>query len=221
VLNAGVRGYGLDQIVLRAERLAPIVKPGAIVLAFIEDDINRAGLSVRQGVHKPYFLTTGDGVSLRNVPVPTAPVQDPLDPLRHVLGYSYLLDYVMRQVDAIDFWHGDARHTGVDVDLLACRLMQRFAALAKRQDVHAIVVALRNDLAEVDEREAARLRRRVSAVLDCARLAGLGVIDTHDGFAAAGVDRAAVSFYVDRHFSARGNALVAGLIAAVLRELDP
>ena len=44
VLNAGVRSYGLDQIVLRAERLAPRVKPRTMVLAFIESDIGRTAL---------------------------------------------------------------------------------------------------------------------------------------------------------------------------------
>src|SRR5205807_23429 len=53
VLNAGVRGYGLDQMVLRAESLAPRFKPRAIVLTFIQDDIYRVGLSIRQAYHKP------------------------------------------------------------------------------------------------------------------------------------------------------------------------
>jgi hypothetical protein len=30
VLNAGVRGYGLDQMVLRAERLVPEIKPSTV-----------------------------------------------------------------------------------------------------------------------------------------------------------------------------------------------
>ncbi len=48
VLNAGVRGYGLDQIVLRAERVMPQLKPPTVVLAFIADDVVRTALSVRE-----------------------------------------------------------------------------------------------------------------------------------------------------------------------------
>ena len=216
VLNAGVRGYGLDQMVLRAERLAPRFKPQTIILAFIEDDISRTGLAVRQAVHKPYFLPVGDGLELHNVPVPTTPVSGPLDPVRRILGYSRLLEFIVRQLGAYDIWHGDSIKTGVETDLLSCRLMQRFAALAKREEAQGVVVAFRNDLAGVDARETARLRRRVSALLACARDAGLTTLDTHDGFAAAGAARGSDAFYFDRHFTARGNALAAKLIASTL-----
>jgi hypothetical protein len=53
VANAGVFGYGIDQSVLRAERLAPQLHPRAIVLGFIPDDIGRVNISVRTGVEKP------------------------------------------------------------------------------------------------------------------------------------------------------------------------
>ena len=71
VLNAGVRSYGLDQIVLRAERLVPRVKPRTMVLAFIESDIGRTALLARELRFKPYFVPAGQGLELRNVPVPT------------------------------------------------------------------------------------------------------------------------------------------------------
>lgn len=216
VLNAGVRGYGLDQIVLRAERLAPRFRPQTIILAFIEDDMNRAGLSIRQAVHKPYFVPVGDGIELRNVPVPTAPVSGFFDPVRRILGYSYLLDFMMRRIGADDFWHGDSAKTGADVELVSCRLMERFAALVRRVEAKGVVVAFRNDLAGVDADEAARLRQRIAIVLACAKTAGLGILDTHDGFAAAGADRDSNAFYFDRHFTDRGNALAARLIASTL-----
>jgi hypothetical protein len=218
VLNAGVRGYGLDQMVLRAERLAPRFKPQTIILAFIEDDMSRTGLTVRQAVHKPYFRPSGDGLELHNVPVPTTAVSDPLDPIRSILGYSYLLDFIMRQLGAYDLWHGDSIKADVDTDLLSCRLMQRFAVLAKREEAQGIVVAFRNDLTGLDARDIARLRRRVTASLACARDAGLTALDTHDGFTAAGADRGSDAFYFDRHFTARGNALAARLIASALEE---
>ena len=53
VLNAGVRGYGLDQMVLRAERIIPELKPSTVVLAFIADDISRTALAVRDAKGKP------------------------------------------------------------------------------------------------------------------------------------------------------------------------
>ena len=220
VLNAGVRAYGLDQMVLRAERLAPRVKPRAIVLAFIEDDLSRAGLTIRQGFRKPYFVPAGETIELRNVPVPRTPVSDGFDAVRRVLGYSYLIDFVMRRLDALDLWHGDTFKSGVDGDLVSCRLMGRFAALARREEAQGIVVAFPLNIASVDVRAAAMIRARVTRVLDCARQAGLAALDADQGFAAAGAQRDPQSFYFDRHFTDRGNALAARLIASVLEGVD-
>src|SRR5262245_27375193 len=41
VLNGGVTGYGLDQTVLRLERLAEAYAPSLVILGFIADDIRR------------------------------------------------------------------------------------------------------------------------------------------------------------------------------------
>lgn len=217
VLNGGVSGYGLDQIVLRAERLAPRFKPRVLVLAFIGDDINRTALASRRWVRKPFFVPVGEALELRNVPVPTTPLHRPFDSAWHVLGYSYLVNFTMHRLGAHALWDGDL-YTGVDADLVSCRLMERFAALAARQEAKGIVVAFRNDLTGVGTRDAARLRARVIGALACARRAGLVTLDTHDGFVAAEADRHPEVFYVERHFTDRGNALAAKLIATVLEE---
>jgi hypothetical protein len=70
VLNAGVGGYGLDQIVLRAEQLAPKLKPDVVLVSYIEDDLRRALFRFRSGTPKPYFEVENGGVVLRNYPVP-------------------------------------------------------------------------------------------------------------------------------------------------------
>ena len=133
VLNAGVRSYGLDQIVLRAERLAPRVKPRTMVLAFIESDIGRTALLAREFRFKPYFVPVGQGegqgLELRNMPVPTGRASPPFDSVRAVLGYSHLLDDVMRRLGKVRLWYGDGIGTGLDADLISCRLMARFAEL--------------------------------------------------------------------------------------------
>jgi hypothetical protein len=220
VLNAGVRGYGVDQMILRAERLAPRFKPGVIVLAFIADDIDRTGLAIRQGIHKPYFLPAGDSVELHNVPVPTTPYYRRLDPLRRIVGYSSFLDFIMRRIGAYEFWQGDSIKIGAAGDLVSCRLMPRFASLVRKEAAAGLVVAFPSDMTGLDERTVAELRQRASALLACAREAGLTSLDTHDGFAAAGAVRDPEAFYFDRHFTARGNALAAKLIAATLQQLE-
>lgn len=173
VLNAGVRSYGLDQIVLRAERLAPRVKPHTMVLAFIESDIGRTALSARELRFKPYFVPAGQGLEPRN-------------------------------------------GTGVDADLISCRLMARFAELVRREGAKALVVAFQQADGWTDPSLGAAQRRRTSAVLDCAAAAGLATLDAYDGFGAAGVGRDVDAFFVDWHFNERGNALAARLIATAL-----
>ena len=55
VLNAGVSGYGFDQIVLRAEQFAAKYKPSAIVVSFIADDISRTEMRRLWSADKPWF----------------------------------------------------------------------------------------------------------------------------------------------------------------------
>ena len=125
-----------------------------------------------------------------------------------------------RRLDAVDLWHGDTFKSGVDGDLVSCRLMGRFSALAQREDAQGIVVAFPLDIAKVGARDAATIRSRVTQVLDCARQAGLATLDADQGFAAAGAERDPQRFYFDRHFTDRGNALAARLIASVLEGAD-
>ncbi|MHC5066539.1 MAG: SGNH/GDSL hydrolase family protein, partial [Planctomycetota bacterium] len=70
VLNAGVSSYGLDQAVIRAERLLPKTEAGLVILAIVSGDVNRCELSYRNGTWKPYFTLDGQELVLHNQPVP-------------------------------------------------------------------------------------------------------------------------------------------------------
>lgn len=216
VLNAGVRSYGLDQVVLRAEQLAPVLKPRTFVLAFIGDDIARAALSVRESKAKPYFVADGEGLALRNVPVPTPSSSAWATAARGILGYSFLLDYFMRRLGVQELWYGDMIWTGMDEDLIACRLMQRFAALVHKHSATALVVGLPEYDGMTDPLVDTVQHRRVTAALSCAAKAGLATLDTYEGFAREGVSGDIDGFYRILHLSERGNALAARLIAAAL-----
>ncbi|MEI7873940.1 MAG: GDSL-type esterase/lipase family protein [Alphaproteobacteria bacterium] len=215
-LNAGVRGYGIDQMVLRAERLVPRLKPQTIVLAFIGSDIERTALSFRDFKHKPYFVPAGDGLELRNVPVPTTPLSGPLVAIRAVLGYSHLLDTLMRRLGAYDLWFGNNASTGADGVLVSCRLMDRFAALARKYDANALVVAFQQSDRWNYPLDRPEVAARVAAVLACAKRAGLATLDTSAAFAAAGAGTNPAAYFVADHYADRGNALAASLIAAAL-----
>jgi hypothetical protein len=216
VLNAGVRGYGLDQIVLRAERMIPKLKPPTVILAFIADDIVRTALSVREGKGKPYFVPQGDGLALRNVPVQVAGRAPLLVAARKTLGYSHLFDWVVNRLGLERVWYGREVSNGVDPDLVSCRLMERFAALVKREGAKALVVALPEQAIFTDPPIAVRQRKMQADALGCASRAGLPTLDTFEALAKVDVSHNIDTYYTMLHFTDRAAAIVARSIAEAL-----
>jgi hypothetical protein len=216
VLNAGVRGYGLDQIVLRAERMVPKIKPSTVVLAFIADDISRTALSVRAAKGKPYFVPEGEGLALRNVPVQVAGRSSLMMAARHILGYSHLFDRIVNRLGVQQFWYGREVGTGVDPFIVSCRLMDRFSALVKRERANALVVALPEQGVFFDVKGAAGQHEALTEVLGCAAKAGLPTLDTLAAFEKENVGRDIDTYYTMMHFTDRGGAIAARSIAAAL-----
>src|SRR5262245_1549246 len=148
VLNAGVSGYGFDQIVLRAEALAAKYRPSAIVIAFIADDIRRTEMRRLWSADKPWFELSDGQLVLKGVPVPER--QDPRTTLtfwQRTLGYSYLFDFILRRLDQLHDWFGDhiRVHPPGTGEQIACRLTEWLAALQRtsgtRVPTRVIVVA--------------------------------------------------------------------------------
>ena len=218
VLNAGVRGYGLDQMVLRAERMVPEIKPSTVILAFIADDISRTALSVRDARGKPYFVPDGEGLALRNVPVPADGDGHSalMTAARHSLGYSHLVDRIVNRLGVQQSWYGREVGTGVDPFIVSCRLMDRFGALVKREHADALVVALPEQGVFFDARAAAGQHEALTQVLGCAARAGLRTLDTFAAFDKENVGRDIGTYYAMMHFTDRGDAVAARAIAAAL-----
>jgi hypothetical protein len=226
VLNAGVFGYGIDQSVLRAERVATQRRPRAVVLGFIPDDIDRSTMSIRTGVEKPYFELDARGeLVLRNVPTSRArPRIEDLGWVRSVLGYSYLADSLMRRLGKGDVWYvGGFRTVWVRRDParaveLSCKLLARLDGFARENDLPFLAVAeyaaphvyggsnARNELAQT------------RALLDCARAQGVEVLDLLPALTA---ERARdpgrfSTLYARIHHSSAGNRFVAERIAEAM-----
>ena len=216
VLNAGVRGYGLDQMVLRAERLIPDLKPSAVVLAFIADDISRTALSVRDTKGKPYFVPEGERLALRNVPVQVAGHSSLVAAARHLLDHSQLFDRIVNGLGVQQFWYGREVGTGVDPFIVSCRLMDRLADLVKREGATALVVTLPEQGVFFDAKAATGQHQALTEVLGCAAKAGLPTLNTLAAFEKENVGRDIDTYYGMMHFTDRGNALAARAIAAAL-----
>src|SRR4029450_7906215 len=217
VLNAGVSGYGFDQIVLRAEQLAAKYKPSAIVVSFIADDIRRTEMRRLWSADKPYFVIDDGKLLLRGVPVP--PRADPGSTLsfwQWALGYAELVALVLRRLDQLHDWYGDHKrvHAAGTGEYLACLLTGRLAELQKQSGAKVIVLAEYDPVVWGDPACGAEQQRMTRGLLNCAAKAGLATIDSFDTLAATGAPR---KLYVTWHMNEPGNRLIAGMVARELK----
>lgn len=139
VINAAVFGYGVDQMVLRAERLMAVYKPAMVLLAVIPDDIRRCELSYFHG-WKPYFNVVGGQLSLENTPVPDERTRGRPAALPAPLGYSYLARGLLRRV-APDIWYSRPREHRKG-EVVSALLLSRLAASARREGARLAVITL-------------------------------------------------------------------------------
>lgn len=218
VINAGVSGYGLDQIVLRAERIVPELHPAQIVVGFIADDVLRTEMRRRWSAEKPYFDIQDGTLVLHDVAVSRPDPNASLGFFERTLGYSYLLDFVLSRLDLTDNWHSDhiRVHPSGTGEKIACLLTRRLADLQRRSGAPVLVVAQYDPYVWQNARFAAEQRRLTKGVLDCSRQQGLEVLDTFDALAASGGKGSPRSLYGEWHMNDAGNRLTAELVAAAL-----
>lgn len=93
VYNLGVPGYGVDQMVLAYQAYSGLIKPDVVILAFIDDDIERVleAFRVAEKLNKPSF-TVQDG-ELVTRPAASAPEIS----LSKLIGKSVLFSYLLRE----------------------------------------------------------------------------------------------------------------------------
>ena len=216
-VNAGVSGYGLDQAVLRAVQQVPEVKPAALVLVFIADDLRRSEMSRVWGAEKPYFEPSGNDLTLRNVPVPPSPSPSAsLDVWQRLFGWSVLVDTILRHKGwqyewSIDHLRVLPRGAGA---AMACPLLKRLASLG----VPTLVVAQYDPYVWKNADYAGEQRRLSRNVLDCARAAGLGALDLFDAID-EGVRRDGyAAMFRTSHPGPLGHRIAAERIAAALKD---
>ena len=69
LLNFGVAGYGVDQMLLMLERQIEEFSPDLVIAAFISDDLHRSTLCFRD-YWKPMYVIQNSDLVLTNTPVP-------------------------------------------------------------------------------------------------------------------------------------------------------
>jgi hypothetical protein len=227
VVNAASGGWGVDQMVLRAEQLAPVVHPSTVIVGILDQDILRNNFRLYGGGYKPYFVIEGGELVLRGTPVPAfAGTRGDLGFWRSLLGHSYFLDSMARQLGLMSTWIDDSRRyekvhdDGPQVSRL---LMRRLARLREQHGFNVLVVMLYGK----DAVEQYRTRPEwIEPTLQGAQESGVPLLDMLPILQAEPAEALKTYYVLQRdgktygHMSSNGNLLVARAIAAKLRELS-
>jgi len=211
VLNAGVDAYGIDQAVLRAERLLDKIHPAVVILAFISDDISRTEFSYYPYGRgwKPYFELEDGVLGLHNVPVPRHPPRAE-EPLRRILDYSVLADTVFSR--AAPQWWVKPRVPRVhhDGESVCVELLRRLGegANARRARFLAVALATNGRIGRND---------RLPSFVERAGGERISVLDLSKEQLALGPGRFAEQFRPNGHYAPEMNRWVAERVAASLQ----
>jgi hypothetical protein len=227
VLNAGVGGYGTDQIILRAEALLPVVRPKVVIVGFLEFDIYRAA-HTHFGAPKPYFtLEKGE---LRYHPPAPLETKRPGgwlawsgNQLRGALGYSALASHLLSRL-APGYWYGpdgpEIRRADNDPVAVSCALLARLKQRTDRAGIRVVLFMQHYALAIMESDRPSENARRV---IECAHGLGITAVDQFAPLRAiAAADANALwRYYITKgemftHMSPAGSANAAELLAKAL-----
>jgi hypothetical protein len=188
VLNGSAWSWGLDQIVLRAEELVPILHPSALLLATTPQSVAETNYKTYHLGYKPYFDVADGKLVLEGVPVPkrSARARDIGGP-QSVLGYSHVVNSLMRTsvgswisnfTSGTDWVSGtrlyQPAHAKDQSREIACLLMEQLADLKRRYGTRVLVIM------QYSANELLTPRASQSQpTLDCAQERGLEVFDSY------------------------------------------
>lgn len=222
VINAAAGGWAADQIVLRAEELAPILKPRAIIVSFLADDILRSGFRVYGSANKPWFDIDGEGELVHhNNPVPEF-TGKPGETNLPWFGYFYIVTYVMDRIGMGDMLRrGGSEYikNGNDPVAVSCKLLERAHKTFSAQKTKMIFLLQHGGDKNHDR---STHKPHADAVVACARRAGIVTIDTWPPLLVEyqkGFDPYKELFVMHDnnqlygHMSTKGNALIARLVS--------
>lgn len=225
VLNGGVAGYGVDQIILRAEQLLPQAQPKTLVVGLLEEAIARAGLS-SFGASKPYY-TLNKGELVYYAPGPIRTGQEGQSgwtvTTRSLLGHSAVLDMVLSRL-APTYWYGKAGEQvtrAIDNDPVGvtCALLERLKRRADSDGARVLLLMQHAQRTVVERTEPGESAKKVAA---CAASMGIEVVDQFEALRSivAAKPEALADLYAQGggfgEMSSEGNRHAAELLARAL-----
>jgi hypothetical protein len=178
VVNGAAGGWATDQIVLRAESLLAVLKPTTVVVSFYHDDIARTHFRVYGGANKPFFTVENGKLVHHNRPVPLYTGRPEETPSWLILpSYSYLVLFTMDRLGWSSWWQAystsyvKAYNDPVEV---TCQLLRRLQHRLTGQGTRLLFVM------QYGAEEVAEQPKHATAVIACARQAGIETLDLWD-----------------------------------------
>jgi hypothetical protein len=221
VHNAAAGAWGVDQMVLRAELLVPVLRPRTVIVGILADDTLRNNFEIYGGGYKPFFIIENGKAVLKGVPVTRVTGGNlNLDIWRRTLGHSYVIYAMARRLDREAWWiANDYRYRQVHSNevgmTISCFLMDRLVALEAAHGVRVIVLMQYDGTASL-QREPPWYG---PPVLACAKERGLQTIDTFSTLHTLSVEKPQEfkDLWLDEggrlgHMSPKGNRLIAELL---------
>jgi hypothetical protein len=218
VLNAAVPGFGLDQSVLRAERLAPLVAPDRIVASFVPHDVRRCAMSIWSRHAKPWFDVDSGRLHLHPM-LARAMWRQSIAP---ALSRSVLIDSLFHDVLRGDGPDTFEHHRG---DEVACLLLDRLTMLGRERGATVVLLAQpqtpfpadpRYPTDPGDPRPDAEL---ASIVIACAERRALPLVNAISAVAALPAARRDTLFGGQGHNTPEGNRVIAEIVREALEHV--
>jgi hypothetical protein len=189
VLNGSTWSWGLDQIVLRAEELMPLLRPKTLLVTLRPESVAEMNYETFGLGYKPYFNIVDGKLRLAGVPVPKMGEHSrDIGRPQYFLGYSHLVNTFMRtrvgswisrsvlQTEWVDHARLLQRAHATDQSHeIACLLMERLAELKGRYGMRVVVVMAYSE----GELRTPRSAAQVPPVLACAQARGLEALDSY------------------------------------------
>jgi hypothetical protein len=218
VSNGGVFGYGVDQMVLRAEALLASGGYETLVVSFIPDDVARCEYGYRYG-HKPWFELEDGRLVLRNEPVPRPEEPPPGEnAFRQLLRRSFLAELVVHRLDPAGWLIRGSVRVHRDGPRVARALVDRIADETDRRGVRLLLVAAWHPGAYTKPAELALARAEERGV-PVLRLEPVlrEQIETRGGWTDLFLPTLEAGVRRPGHMTGLGNGIVAQSIADALR----
>ena len=193
VFNLAISGWGIDQMYLAYERYAPFIRPGKVILIFIDDDIFRVIEAYREQMNKPSLILEKNRLK-RNT-------RRQAGALEQLCQKSYLLNIPYRMV--LRYFYAKRITEALFLELVD-------QSRLRREELS--IIRLPHEASLHPEGGRGVFKRNFFSFLGFCRKYGIRYFDLYDALAMLPQEEIRQLYLKDGHLSEYGHAYVADFI---------